>query len=208
MTATPPPPAAPPFLRCDQCGIVLAADALNTAAPVPCPSCRAMILGQVFPALFRVPAAGEPGENLLPGAEAEAACFFHPHKRAATPCAQCGRFLCRLCDLDFGDGRHLCPECVRAGRDQGRMPELENGRTFHDRLALLLSVVPVLVILVWPFTLFTAPAALFLTLRYWHEPALGPVPRSRGALLVAIALSLLQIAAWAAGGVWLLHSFL
>lgn len=206
----PSPTTANPPVQCGACGTILGAETLNTSVPVPCPSCQTPLQAQVFPALFRPFEPGLAAEDLDAAVggtgDAEAACFFHPRKRAAVPCSGCGRFLCALCDVDVnGDGRHLCPECLRAGRAAGRLPELDTGRVFYDRLALMLSVLP---LLIWPFTLVTAPAALVIALRSWREPGLGPVRRSRAPLVFAVLFALLQLLGWGIAGYFLLSRYL
>ncbi len=218
-----PPAATSPFQApaslpaCGVCGVTLRAEHLNTAAPVACPGCGARGLARVFPAWFRPAPAGLTGEDLRrgdghgrDGEEGEAACFFHAGKRAAVPCDRCGRFLCRLCDLDFGDGRHLCPECLRAGRTEGRMPELINERPVRDRVALLLALVgagwallvPVVNlgwgIFVGLLSLVPAAAALFLCVRYAGEAGRGvaPTPGPRLRFAAALLLGLGAVLAW------------
>ena len=211
--ATLPFQAPSPLPACGVCGTPLRAEHLNTAVPVPCPRCGARGLAWVFPALFRpapVTLAGEDLTGDLNGGEGEAACFFHPTKRAAVPCDRCGRFLCRLCDLDFGDGHHLCPECLRAGRRDGTMPELVNERPMRDRLALLLALLGAL----WAFavssvglgwgiffgllSLMPAAAGLFLCARYWKDATGGPVPAPTARLrfVAALLLGLFAVLAW------------
>lgn len=184
----------------------------------------------MFPAFFRPAPAALPGEDLTTTAGAEgmdgtdgeaAACFFHARKRAAVPCDRCGRFLCRLCDLGFGDGRHLCPECLRAGWRDGQMPELVNGRPVRDRLALVLAVVgapftPLLLLLDTPswiplaviLGLFSLPPtgiALLLTLRHAREAVSrgdgggGPAPTTVGPrvrYLIALVLAATTLLGW------------
>ena len=56
-------------------------------------------------ASFLHPYADRPGRITVADAllsEGESSCFYHPNKRAVVPCDQCGRFLCTLCRVDFG----------------------------------------------------------------------------------------------------------
>ena len=170
--------------------------AVNTTEPVACPGCHAPLIAQVFPALFRPPAEGRAAENVL--TDEDASCFYHPAKKAVVPCGRCGRFLCALCDIDLGGDRHFCPGCVEAARREGGKEAAElpvQRRTVHDRLAVSLAVVP---LLMWPLTLFTAPVAFFLAVRYWNEPRRGLIPRSRLNVLLAALLALVQIGGWIA----------
>ena len=215
--ATLPFQAPPPMPACGVCGAPLRVEQLNTAAPVPCPSCGQPGLAWVFPALLRPSPDALAGEDLggVDGGEGEAACFFHAGKRAAAPCDRCGRFLCRLCDLDFGDGRHLCPECLRTGRQEGAMPELVNERPVRDRVALVLAVVGAFWAVFVPFTslgwgifvgllaLMPAATALFLCGRHWGDPNRRPVrtlgPRVRFLLALLLGLgAVLTCVGWVA----------
>ncbi len=186
------------ILLCDRCRLVLPDALLDTPEPVACPGCHAPLLTRVFPAFRRPPPAARTSESVA--SDEDAACFYHARKKAVVPCSRCGRFLCALCDLEL-DGRHLCPGCVEAGRAAGDRAALLHGvplrpRVLHDKMALLVAAVP-LFPLFWFFTLLTAPVALFLSIRYWREPAQSPVPRGRWRLVLAGVLALGQLACWA-----------
>jgi len=157
----------------------------------PCPGCGREMIIEVFPALFRPVAAGSTGETLF-SAE-EAACFYHPQKRALVPCDSCGRFLCALCDVEL-NGRHLCPNCLQTGRKKGKLRDLENERVRYDRVALTTSVLP---LLFWPATLISAPAALYLSIRHWNSPPSLVQRYTKVRFVVAILFSLVQVAGWA-----------
>ena len=133
----------------------------------------------VFPAIARASVAALP-ESV--GDESEASCFYHPASRAAVPCEECGRFLCRLCDLEV-DGRHVCPTCFQTQTTVTR-------RTMHDTIALAIATLPAL--FVWP-VIITAPAALYVTIRRWRAPG-SLVPRTRVRFYLAAALALSEMA--------------
>src|SRR5271167_2935315 len=78
----------------------------NTGGLAPCPACGAGTMIEVYPAMFHLVSSGGAGEKIV--SSEEAACFYHPHKRAFVPCDNCGRFLCALCDVEL-HGQHLCP---------------------------------------------------------------------------------------------------
>ena len=174
---------------CTICRTPLPDAALNTGILAPCPSCRTPIQVEVFPAFFRPITAGSVGEAIL--VEGEAGCFFHPDKKAVVHCAECGRFLCALCDLEL-NGRHLCPGCLETGQRNGRLVELKKRRTLFDSAALGLACLP---LLIWPVTLLTAPSALFLVFYGWNKPH-SLVPRSRWRFIVAFILAAAQVAGW------------
>jgi hypothetical protein len=141
-----------------------------------------------FPALLRERVPAESGETALPD---EATCFFHAGKRAVQTCGACGRFVCALCDLEI-DGEHLCPTCLSEGRRLGALRKLEQNRVLFDSIALAFAVLP---ILIWPFTCLTAPASLYVVIRYWKSPP-GVLPRTKIRFILAGLLALAQIAGW------------
>ena len=191
-------------LACDQCQTTLPGAVFNTVGPVECPGCQSLLAAEVFPAFFRPLAAGAAAENVL--SDEDASCFYHPSKKAVVPCAQCGRFLCALCDIDLGNGRHLCPGCVEVARqlpaakqDAATVAIAVPRQVLYDHLALTLAVMPLTVVLWW--TSFVAtPAALFLSIYYWNEPKRAVLPRGRGRLIAAMLISLLTLVGWAVFG--------
>lgn len=178
------------MLRCPACRAPIRREALGLETLEPCPVCRAPVGATAFPAVLL---GDRQRSTALPQAAGtgEATCFFHDEKRAVASCERCGRFVCQLCDIDLR-GEHVCPACVASGRKKGRFKNLENERTLYDRIALLLATIP---ILMWPFTLITAPIALYIVIRYWKEPC-SLVRGSRIAFIVAALLAALQVAGW------------
>jgi hypothetical protein len=177
---------------CAKCRAPIPVEDWNRAGFSGCPICRTRVIALVFPALFRDQrTASAPA---LVAQEGEAACFYHPAKKAVAPCDQCGRFLCALCQVDFL-GAHWCPGCIENNRRKGKLAQLDNSRTLYDGVALALAFYPLL--LIWP-TILTAPAALWLTAKYWRAP-LSLAPRSRWRFYAAALIAVLQIGAW----IWL-----
>lgn len=161
--------------------------------------CSAEVRIYTFPALYRA-TEGKPAETLL--IDAEAGCFYHPQKKATIPCSQCGRFLCSLCDVELS-GEHLCPRCIESGKEKKKITTLENRRVLYDDIALSLSILPMLI---FYFTLITAPIVLFLSIRYWNAPS-SILPRTKIRFVIAIFFALLQIAGWSILGYFLIHSW-
>jgi hypothetical protein len=181
-----------PTIQCPKCQASLFEGVFNQTEPTPCPACQRPLQIEVFPALFRKTASGNSGELIL--TEGEAACFYHPQKKAVLPCEACGRFVCGLCDCEL-NGRHFCPACLEAGKTKGKIKNLENRRTLYDSLALSLSLLP---LLIFYFTLITAPMALFLAIRYWNAPR-SLIHRTKVRFIFAILFSSLQIVGWGIG---------
>lgn len=184
-------------LNCGKCSQPLSLPLPEANIHSPCPSCNADIQVVAFPALIRETMAGEAGKTLL--VDDESSCFYHPTKQAEVPCDACGRFLCSLCDIDFY-GKHLCPVCFEKGSEKGKLERLQNRRIIYDDLALFLAVVPLLLYVVPPLfyfvTVLTAPAALFVAIRYWNRP-LSVVRKSRWRFVAAILIAGMEVLGWA-----------
>jgi len=182
-------------ISCTQCHAPILPGYYNTSKLISCPSCHVPITIDVFPAFYRGFRPGKEGETLI---DDQASCFYHPQKRAVIPCDHCGRFLCALCDVEFG-GRHLCPACLEAGKKKGRIVNLDRHRVLYDGVALRVALFPM--ITVW-FTILTAPIAIYLSIRHWNSP-MSVIRRSKVRFILAIVVSGLQILAWTAGIVYL-----
>lgn len=163
---------------------------LAAGSAAMCTLCGSANMVRAFPAMFVQADAPRPEAAL----EGEAACFDHPNKRAVAACQQCGRFVCQLCSVDFGNGV-WCPGCVAGGSRRAPTANQETALTLYDSIALTL---PLASLVLWPFNLIAAPASLVLALTKWKQP-LSPVRRNRWRFVVAIAISLIEIALW----IWL-----
>lgn len=192
MTDAVPDVSRAPLPECPHCRVGLPAAACNTVEPLPCPACGEIVQVWAFPACLRPPARGESGAPLE--LEGDAGCFYHPNRQAVLPCEGCGRFLCALCDVLL-DGRHLCATCIESGRRKGRLHKLERHRILYDNVALALAVYPVILPFLWMFVIFTAPACLFVVLRFWKAP-LSPVRRSRARLATAGGVAVVSLLVW------------
>jgi hypothetical protein len=181
---------------CPRCQNPLPGALCNLGVPASCPACRAVVQVEVFPAFFRSPRSTGAAEPILE--EGLASCFYHEKKKAVVPCDSCGRFLCALCDLDFG-GRHLCPACLQSGKRQGNLPDLQNRRTLYDSAALSLSLITLLVL---PAAIVTGPLTVYLAVLSWIRPA-SLVPRTHVRAYVALVLAALELAWW----VWFASRF-
>jgi hypothetical protein len=177
------------LVQCPKCQAWLLEGVFNQPEMSPCPACGVPLQVEVFPALFRRINPGQSGEAIM--VEGESSCFYHPQKKAVLPCQGCGRFLCALCDCEL-NGQHFCPACLEAGKTKGKIKSLENQRTLYDSIALSLAIYP---LLIFYFTLVTAPIALFVAIRYWNAPR-SLVRRTKIRSVAAIVLATMQIAGW------------
>lgn len=176
-------------IACPNCRTLLPEAIINTGELHPCPQCRVRVRADVFNAFQQPVGEIQTGEQVR--VEGQAECFYHPGKKAVVPCADCGRLLCSLCQVDF-DGRSLCLSCLKAGRDKQKFTALDNRRILYDSLALALAFWPMLTIFA---TMITAPAVIYVVLRYWKVSA-GILPRTRFRFILAMLLAIGQIFGW------------
>jgi len=180
------------LVQCPKCHAALPEGIFNQPELSPCPACDSPLRVEIYPAFFRKINPGQSGEPIL--TDGESSCYYHPQKKAVLPCDGCGRFLCSLCDCELS-GQHFCPTCLEAGKTKGKIKNLENQRTLYDSIALTLAIYPMLI---FYFTIITAPMTLYMAIRYWKSP-MGLVRRSKARFVVAIIIALLQIAGWVVG---------
>ena len=179
------------MIACPRCKVALSPALFRENGHGACLRCRTALDVAVFPALFRREAA----TVQHPAAPPEGArCFFHDERPAERVCDACGRFICDLCGVVF-DGRRLCPACIQTGLAKRRFEHLDRRRLRYDRLACMLAAWP---LLMWPFTLVTAPAAIGVACYGWRRSS-SLVERARAGLVAAVVLASLEIAGW----VWL-----
>ena len=177
-------------IACPECGTDVPVDFANSGEFLACPACRALLRIFTFPALQRATITAP----ALPALETgEASCFYHPQKKAVVVCDSCGRFLCTLCDVEMS-GSHRCPACLETGKRKGDLAAVENRRLLYDGLALAVATFP---LLIWPFTLFSTPTAVYLVVRHWRQP-LSILPRTRIRFVIAFLIALAQICGWLA----------
>jgi hypothetical protein len=162
-----------------------------------CTNCGTGNRVHVFPAAFGSEAPSRPEAAL----EGEAACFDHPGKRAVAACSQCGRFVCRLCSVEFGS-ETWCPSCVAAGAGRAKEIKAVTSRNLYDSMVLLL---PLATLLIWPLTILAAPAAVVLGITRWREP-ISLVRRNRWRMVLGMSIATLEIAAWVWGILYLIAS--
>jgi hypothetical protein len=162
---------------------------LDSAGLAACTLCGAQNEVRVFPAALRL----TPAVHLESALDGEAACFDHPGKRAAAACRHCGRFVCQLCSVEFGN-EIWCSSCVTARAGSAGQANLETSRTLYDSIAL---TVPLLSLLLWPFTAITGPGAVVFSILKWRAP-LSLVRRNHWRFVAAILAGAAEAAAWVA----------
>jgi len=68
-------------------------------------------------------------------------------------------------------------------------------------MALALAAYP---LLIFYFTIITAPAALFVAIRHWNSPS-SIIPRTKIRFVLAIITALMELAGWGVGVYFLIH---
>jgi hypothetical protein len=168
---------------------------INTGGIRRCPECLARVQADLFNAFVRPVGQALTGQPVqIPG---QAECFYHPGKKAVAPCAGCGRLLCALCEVPF-DGQSLCMGCLQSGRSKGRIANLEDSRVLYDSVALYLAFLPMFFFFITPIT---APAVVYVALRYWSAPT-SVLPRTRYRFVLALLIAFAQIVGWVVFLVW------
>lgn len=175
------------ILQCPSCRSPLKVGRPVSSLEERCPVCRAEVHVTTFPRLY---GNFSGGAEDAPAAENEATCSFFPSLRAQLVCDECGTFLSYRASTRWG-GQVLCLPCLHRLREVEKSPDFIAKSKLQDRRALFLVT--------WlaPFTLFTAPLAIFLLLRHRGKPE-GFVPRGRTVWWLAMSLATGWLAAWLA----------
>ncbi len=193
--------------------VVTAAPSSPDSFAPPCPKCKAPLAGiddsgegvcgecattmsyVLFPARHRA----KPVARAVQSVDGDATCYFHAQNQAAAVCEDCGRYLCVVCEVPAEDDRRLCPPCVSARRK--KIVHKADEIVTYDSIAMALALFP---LLVWPFTLLTAPAVPVVVIYGWKKPRSLVRPGS-GRFIAATIIALLQIGGWGALGLnlWL-----
>jgi hypothetical protein len=145
-----------------------------------------------YPAYERETLLPETGSGFVEG---ESTCFHHADRPAVAACTDCGIFICSLCEVKEKD-EPLCLSCFARRQQSALKADTTRAgakRLVYDNLALSLAVAPVLFL--WA-SILTAPAALFVVIRYWNRHPCSVVPRTRFRFILAALLALGQITGW------------
>lgn len=180
------------MIACPNCRTILPAQISNTGLLHKCPNCLTQLRAELFNAFRRPVDHGQSAEHVQTQGQAE--CYYHPGKMAVAPCSGCGRLLCALCEIPF-DGRTLCTHCLQSGRDNQQLPSVGKNRFLYDNLALALAAWPIIVLPFIFFTIITAPAAIYVVLRYWGSTH-SLLPRTKYRFVLALLLALAELVGW------------
>jgi hypothetical protein len=185
-------------LPCPACKGALNRAEVAGRLPQTCPWCRQTIQVEWFPAADLPDPPLEIGEPLVTGEEA--ACFHHADRRAVNLCADCGRFLCRLCDIEV-ENTHFCATCLERKRKEGREPRWVTGRVLYDEMALFLAIAA------WLGLVFLSPLALALAWRQRHAPS-SLLHRRNWRIYLSLVLAILHVLTLITVGVWFVVNWL
>ena len=199
------------YVRCSSCGFGMPDALFARTGSADCSTCGKEVRATILPALYKGPGARPPLLPEEPPAPGEPACFYNPDRRATKVCDHCGVFVSDAWAAKWGS-QTVCLKCIEDLRSKHKDTRFEAKRTLWDNIALFLAVGPWVLagllvatfilygfaILVLFTTLATAPAAVFVALRYWNAPR-SLVPRGRGRLCWALGLGLVQVGLWMAG---------
>jgi hypothetical protein len=182
-------------VQCSECHFSIVAAESADWIEQECPSCKSKQSALIFPAIRGISAPSLSGTPKV--TEGLAACFFHAAKPAVIPCDVCGRFLCGLCDLKIGES-HLCTLCLQSAQD-GKTPadakpltQVKEQTYLHQNMALILTwYAPISIVGLYVMFL-TAPAAIFISIRYWNHPG-GIQQRGKWRFILSILMGLTQI---------------
>jgi len=175
------------ILQCPNCRSGLNVHSTTDRIEEPCPVCNGKLSLFVFPRLFRAPVHVDTSPESLSG-ENEATCAFYPELKAEKICDRCGAFLSGKATVRWG-ARDFCLPCLHCLREEEKGTDFVARADFPENKALALVT--------WlaPFSLFTAPVAIYLLLRY-RKPSPGFVPRGRGRWWTAMLLSIALLGGW------------
>jgi hypothetical protein len=175
---------------CPLCNRLLGPELWNSGQFQACPACSAQVMTIAFPAI-NVPS----GANSIVACEAgESSCFFHANNRAETICDGCGRFLCGLCSISFGQ-RKFCPDCVYQSRRQKSNPLVVDQAVLFDNIAIAVLALSVLTLSYLILGLFVSLLTVCMAFVGWkYQRTL--VRRSRFRFGFALILGLIGASTW------------
>lgn len=184
-----------PALSCPLCKRPLGPELWKGEHEGYCFFCHAQFEFLRFPALEATATTVAPQAAVI---EADSVCFFHAENRAEAVCDSCGRLLCLVCAVPLA-GQKLCPACIASGHTANSAAFVRD-RVLWDGIAVVLAIVP---LIVWPFTVVTAPVALGMVFYGWKKPCSLVRGPSRWRFILAALFSVVEIGVWIVVGVML-----
>lgn len=171
---------------CPNCRLASQVQGKGPVLDFHCGFCRVPVTARTFPCLSK---GSAPVPRGIPAAEGDATCQFFPEVKAEVICDECGCFMSQKAAAEWGD-KTLCLPCLHRLREEKSDTEFRADLKIWDNRALgLLALLPL--------TLFTAPAALFILVKFRKEPK-SWIPRSSLRWWIALALTVTVLLGWTA----------
>src|SRR6266550_8044856 len=175
---------------CPICDRVLGPEFWNSGRFQACPACSTPVMATTFPSV----AAPSGTSAVAPCEPGESSCFFHTNNRAETICDGCGRFLCGLCSISFGQ-RRFCPDCIYRSRRQKSDLLLIDQAVLFDNIAIAVLALSVLTLSYLILGLFVSLLTVCMAFVGWkYQRTL--VRRSRFRFGFALILGLIGASIW------------
>jgi len=171
---------------CPRCRYTFTYPAHTDLLENSCAICRAKTEYHFYPRYFRDPE--EEGTRSALSHKGDATCVFYPELKAEKICDECGSFLSSKAAVDWS-GSTYCMPCLYHLREKKRETDFQAKSVLHENRALGLMI------FLLPFSLFTAPLALFLLLKN-RKVRGGFVPRTGIRWWLALVLSITLTTAW------------
>ena len=205
------------WIKCTSCGAALP-PGLFQSGEGSCSLCSRRQQTVILPALYKSQTLAPPSLP-DPPQTGDVVCFFDENRKATQTCSHCGIFMSDAWSARWGR-QVVCLKCLEELRAKGNEAAFQTRRTLWDNIALgfsfgpwvllILSICTIVFYFIGAlflfFTFITAPAAIFVALRYWRAPR-SLVPRGRTRLVLAILFALIQIGAWGSLIVLLLNEW-
>ena len=175
---------------CPLCNRLLGPEFWNSGQFRACPACSAQVMTIAFPAIT-IPSGAS---AIVPCEPGESSCFFHANSRPEAICDGCGRFLCRLCSIRFGQ-RRFCPDCIHRSRRQKSNSLVIDQAVLFDNIAIAVLALSVFTLSYVILGLLISLLTVCLALVGWkYQRTL--VRRSRFRFGFALILGLIGASVW------------
>lgn len=174
-------------IHCPKCSKPLDPTSHDGGDEATCIFCQQKMQLITYPALEAELASPKPTAAKV---EAGATCFYHDENEAVHTCSHCGRYLCSVCGIEETEGI-TCPSCISTQRASST--ETVSSRILYDRLVLGLAFLP---LLIWPFTVVTAPIAVGVGIYGWRQPR-SLVSPGRIRMVIGMVFAVIQVGVWA-----------
>ena len=88
-----------------------------------------------------------------------------------------------------------CLACLTDPQRAKSQAVTKRERTVYDNLALAMAIIPPISLVGLYFVIFTAPATLYIVIRYWKTGSNSAIPRGNGRFVFAAIIAILELLA-------------